>query len=289
MFFFLLAFILIAFVAFLQGLISVFYAGAITLCICYVFASCTPHSIKKNAINLTGLLYCIYWISSAIISLSFENGQMFYVKDPSEYYSLYQSIHSFKLQEYIDNLSNLYLTFKDNNALYNSIMAWLAYLGNGCVNGANMMYYTSFHLLFGVLAALAEYRIMCMLEKPINAFRHTLIFGCLSLYHIYSCVCVRDIWIAATFLWGIVIVLRKTSLRGLLCLFFLFVFTAGTRIYSGLFFIVFIVYYLYKMAQTSPVKGVYYIVMFIFGVVALTSAVGALLLEQTVGDMDALY
>lgn len=284
-----IAFILISFVSFLMGYASIFYAGLIALFLSIVAAVLSPKKIRKNAMYLVGVVFSIYWISSAFISAAFENGGMFYVKDPSEYYLLYKSIHSFNIHEYLDNLTNLYLTFKDNNALYNSLMAWLAYKGNVSLGGANMMYYTAFHLLFGVLSALAIYRILCTIENDSKAMRHAILFCIISLFHIYSCVCVRDIWVAAVYLWAISIVIQPTSFKGLIGLLLLLLFAAGVRIYSGMFFMVFIVYYLYRMAQNSKFKGVYYAFMFFGGIMAISSFIGSLLLEQTIGDMDTLY
>ena len=286
---FIFAIFLIAFVSLIMGYASIFYAGSLCLLVCYFIAFALPKKERKQAINLVGIVFCLYWISSAIISTSFENGHMFYVRDPSEYYATYKTILSFSWSTYIDNLSDLYLTYKDNNALYNTLMAWFAYHGNVTMGGANMMYYTVFHLFFGLLASLAGYRILTTLEDDRKALKHALIFSLISLFHVYSCVCVRDIWIAAFFLWAFVIVVRPPSNRGLLWLLLLFLLTTGTRIYSGLFFLVIIAFYIYKMAQVSRFKGLYYVFMAIVGVAAITSAAGALLLEQTMGDMDNLY
>ncbi len=286
---FAIAFILIIITFFVQDNLSVLYAGLFALMVCFVSALSSSRRERKNALNLTGLVFCIYWFSATIISISFENGQSFYVIDPAGYYANYKSIHSFQINEYFDNLTYLYVAFSDNNALYNSIMEWLAYKGNSISNGANMMYYTSFHLMFGVLCSLAAFKILCSVENGKKAFRHTLIFSFISLFHIYSCVCLRDIWIAAAFLWAIVIVKGQFNIKGLLGLIVLFLFTAGIRIYSGIFFLIFIAYYLYKKASVSHLKLAYYSAMAILGLIALSSAVGSLLVEQTIGEVGNVY
>ncbi len=245
--------------------------------------------------KLFGIIFTVYIISAFIASRSFLNGQFFYVVDPVEYIETYSNINTWSWNSSLSTLTNTYLFFADNNGLYNEGISLWAYLANRFFDGTSVFYLTFFQTLFGVLAALEIYKIFSFYFQPRKAYRYAIFFSLISLFHIYSIVIIRDIVIAYFYMLGLRKVIGKPKFLDIFILLFVLVVTMGVRLYTGLFFGVFIMLWFYKLIQERKYARlkVLLVPIVIVGVVFIgASLASSILIENTTGQLeeyDELY
>lgn len=109
-----------------------------------------------------------------------------------------------------------------------------------------------------------------------KAFNYALVFMLCSPFFNYSIIMVRDIHIAFLFLCGYLIVLKKFSILGLISLGILTFISWGFRTENGLFYFLFIAYYIYQQSSKNLIVKISLTTLFlIVGVVFIASELQA--------------
>ena len=242
-----------------------------------------------------GAIFAIYTLSSFISSRSFLNGQAFYVADSIKYITDYGDVNSWSWDLFFSTLSETYIGFADNNGLYNEGLSLWAYIGNHYLDGTTVFYLTFLQTLFGILASLEIYKIFLIYFGPRKAAKYTIIFAVLSLYHIYSIVIIRDIVLSYFYLLGLRRILSKPKVSDIFILLLVMLVTMGIRLYTGLFFGTFIMYWLYKLIQDTKYAHLKIIIvpLAFFGVAFLGATLAvSVIMEGAEGELehyDELY
>ena len=243
---------------------------------------------RKNGHRVFGIVFPFYIIFAYIFSLSFADGGYFYVNDPQRYLQRFMSVHSWSWNYFWDSLYECYFRFSDSNALYNSTMDGIAYIGNAYLGGTTVFYMTLVQTLFGILCSLEIYKIFNYYFSPKESSKYTIIFALLSCFLMYSCVIIRDIVITYFYLLGFKIVLRECEFVDFFKLMLCFVITMGLRLYSGLFFGVFIVFWVYKLtkSRSTSLKVLLVPIVLAAGLFLVTSFLSQGIVEQTEDEME---
>lgn len=284
----------------LVGIVDGHFSSFVALSLIYVCGFVSVNTRKTtaertNGTKVFGIVFSIYVISALIANYSFHNGQFFYVSDSMKYIERNSNVNTWSWTDVQESLIQTYLYFIDDNGLYNNSLAFWAYIANHFFDGTTVLYLTLFQTLFGVLAILEIYKIFTMYFEPSRAAKYACIFGILSLFHIYSILIIRDIMIAYFYLVGIRKVIGKTKASDGMILFFILIITTGIRLYTGLFFGVFIMLWLYKLVQNTKYAQYRIIIvpiivvgiLFVGAFIASTSLVEST--EGQVGHYDELY
>ena len=245
---------------------------------------------RSNGGKVLGIVYSVYVISAFIASRSFLDGQYFYVVDSMKYIANYSNVTSWSWDYVFSRLSNTYFLFSDDNGLYNETLSLWSYIANYYFDGASVFYLTMFQTLFGVLVSLEIYKIFSLYFDSSRAAKYTSIFALLSLFHIYSIVIIRDIVIAYFYLWGLRKVIGKPQITDGFVLLLVVVVTMGIRLYTGLFFGVFIMFWLYKIIQETKYAN-YRIIIIPLIILGLSfigaSTASSMLTESASGQIDS--
>lgn len=258
------------------------------LCMIYllgiVFSLIIPKEYKKDEIKLFDVIYLVYIISALIVSFSFSTTDYYLVSDSSRYIETYMQ----GTQMFFDSedLSKCYLEFSDSNLLYNAYLNAMAIFTNTKLGGMTVLGMTLLQTIWGILSSIVLFRILARHIEVKKAFRYTLIFALCSLFLFYSTVIIRDIVICFFYLCAFDIVDRKFSLLGVIKLLILIILTWGVRLYSGVFLITFLAYYIYARFRNSHFKAVATL-LFAFLIVAAGAALMASsLMEQTTAELQ---
>lgn len=284
----------------LVGILDGHFSSIAAMFLLFILGAVSVNTIKNpagrvNGGKVFGAVFSIYVISAFIASLSFQNGLHFYVVDPVEYIETYSSCQSWSWDNTLSILSQTYLDFADNNGLFNESLGFWAYVGNVYFDGASVLYLTLFQTLFGVLALLEIYKIFLLYFEPLKSVKYAVIFAVLSLFHIYSIVIIRDIVIAYFYMLGLRVIMEKPKLSDLIILLLVMLATVGVRLYTGLFFGAFIMFWLYKLLRNKRYASMNIILVpiVILGVVFVGGAfLSSVLIENTTGQIeeyDVLY
>ncbi len=287
---YIIAFFALIFVGILDGHFSS-VAAMLLLC---TLGFISVHSVKNKKERyycgkVFSIVFSVYVVSSLISSYSFLNEQFFYVVDPVEYIETYSNINSWSWNNSFTTLTDTYLFFADNNGLYNEGISLWSYIASRYFDGTSVFYLTFFQTLFGVLAALEIFKIFSLYFHPSKAYRYAIIFVLISLFHIYSIVIIRDIVIAFFYMWGLRKVIDKPKLSDIFVLLFVMIITMGVRLYTGLFFGAFIMFWLYKLLRESKFAKykIVFIPLIVVGVVFVgTAFVSSMLIENTTEQLD---
>lgn len=276
------------------------FSSVFAMFLLFILGFCSVN-FRKNGVDkqygskVFGLIFLVYVFSAFIASRSFLNGQSFYVVDSAKYIAEYGKISIWSLDNAISTLNNTYFLLADNNGLFNEGLALWSYIGNHYFDGSSIFYMTLFQTLFGVLASLEIFKIFLLYFNPNKAAKYSCLFALLSLFHIYSIVIIRDIVIAYFYMLGLRIILEKPKFSDIFFLIIVMVVTMGIRLYTGLFFGAFIMFWIYKLVQNKKYSFLKYLMVpiFILGVAFVSaSVVSSVLMENTVGQIeeyDELY
>ena len=250
---------------------------------------------KGHGGKVLGIVFTVYIISAFIASRSFLNGQSFYVGDPLKYLAGYSNINIWSWDEALEVITQTVFFFSDDNGLYNQSLAFWSYIANCYFDGTSVFYMTLFQTLFGVLTALEIYKIFAYYFIPSRASKYVCLFAILSLFHVYSVVVIRDIVIAYFYMLGLRIVIRKPKVSDIFILLLVLLATIGIRLFTGLFFGAFIMFWLYKLLNEKKYARVKFLLVpiIVLGVVFVGAAfASSVLLESTTHQVevnDSIY
>lgn len=250
---------------------------------------------RSNGDKVFGIVFSVYVISALIASISFRDGKYFYVVDSMKYIQEYGNISIWSWDYTLSILSQTYFLFADNNGLFNQSLAAWAYIANHYLDGTTVFYLTLFQTIFGVLAILEVYKIFLLYFEPQKAVKHACLFALLSLFHIYSIVIIRDIVIAYFYMLGLRRIMSKPKILDIFVLLFVMIVTIGVRLYTGLFFGAFIMFWLYKLLQDKKYSGLkfLFVPIILLGIFFVGSSfLSSVLIENTAGQIeeyDELY
>lgn len=160
----------------------------------------------------------------------------------------------------------------------------ICYFANEFFDGSNFMLVIQTNYTLGALSSILLYRILTMYIQKNKAFKYALVFMLCSPFFNYSIIVLRDIHIAFLFLCGFLIVLKNFSIIGLISLVILTFITWGFRTENGLFYFLFIAYYLYQ--QSSKNLTVKITLTTLFLIVGVVFMAGEL---QTASEQMASY
>lgn len=278
-------------VSVLDGSVAAFVASLVAFGLCLWSSSRgETNEMKRNGHKVFGVIFPIYIISAYIFSLSFADGGYFYVNDPQRYLQRFMIVHSWSWDYFWDSLYQCYFMFSDSNALYNNTMDGIAYIGNTYLGGATEFYLTLVQTLFGILCSLEIYKIFTKFFTPKESSKYAIIFALLSCFLMYSCVIIRDIVIAYFYILGFKILLKECKTTDIFKLALYFVIIMGVRLYSGLFFGVLIMFWVYKLAKSrnTSLKILFLPIVLAAGIFLISSFISQGVIEQTEEEM-ALY
>ena len=243
---------------------------------------------RENWKKVFGVVFPIYILSAYIFSLSFADGGYFYVNDPQRYLQRFLSVRSWSWDYFWNSLYECYFGLSDSNALYNSTLESIAYIGNVYLGGATVFYITLIQTLFGILCSLEIYKIFVKYLPPKKSSKYAIIIALLSCFMMYSCVIIRDIVITYFYILGFKIVLRESKTFDVFKLGLYFVIILGLRLYSGLFFGVIIMFWVYKLAKSrnTSLKVLMVPIALAAGIFLVTSFISQGILEQTEEEME---
>lgn len=126
---------------------------------------------------------------------------------------------------YISSISSIATSFFDGNHLL------LQFLGT---------------VLWGTLMCVLLFRLLLFYIDIDKAYKYTLFYSFFTVSTVYSVLLLRDIVISFFFLWGLIVVSKRYSLKGLFLLILITFLVFEIRYEHGIFFILFIIYYLYN-------------------------------------------
>ncbi len=131
------------------------------------------------------------------------------------------------------------------NEGYIFYIASLSSIAQSLFDGNHLLYQFLGTTLFGILSSILLYKFLLLYINKENSYKYALIFMLCSAVFQYSFFLLRDIIIFFFYLLGFIIISKKFSVKGLFILICLNLFIWQLRYESGLFFIVFILYYFY--------------------------------------------
>lgn len=260
-----------------------FCGGILILCLGLLFCLSIRKKYRSGALRTLFVVTPVYVILGYFFSLSFDQERFFGVSDSMRYLQYYQgSTTYFKGIEY---LYETYWGFTDNNGLYNSYVQFWAAIGNLHLGGATVFYMTLAQTLFGILCSIVLYNITTRINSD-TAAKNAILFSCCSIFLFYSSVIVRDITVAFFFLLALDLFNKEFSfLRLVLLVCFGFI-VWGIRLYSGLFYFIFPLTYLYLQITRNVSKQLTIIVLFVLGLLVMPIVATTSIGEQTQAEIE---
>lgn len=289
-------YIVALFALIIVGIFDGHISSVAAMSLLYVLGLWSVNSIKNREKRLQGgkvfgIVFSVYVISAFIASRSFLDGQYFYVSDPMKYIEQYGNVNTWDWNYVFIILSDTYLYFADNNGLFNQGLSLWAYIANHFFDGTTVFYLTFFQTLFGVLASLEIYKIFTLYFEHSKAAKYTCIFAILSLFHIYSVVIIRDIVIAYFYMLGLRKIMGKPKISDLFVLLFVMLIATGVRLYTGLFFGAFIMFWAYKLIQNTKYANYRIIIvpLIVTGIVFVGMAFASSVLVDSTAEQIETY
>ena len=233
----------------------------IIIALTFLYAICIKKELQQNSLYLYIIITFIYLGSATIISQCFSETDFYLSSDPTRYIA---KVHSTTSQSTVlYELFKTYINFQDNNGLYNAMLGELGIICHKYNIIPSSLFITLPQTFFGILTILTLYRIICLFYDSKKSFKYSLIFSICSLVLLYSCIIVRDIIITFIFTKGLEIILQKFKTTHLLILIILMLIACGIRLFSGFFFVLFILYYLYFALNNKFIKIIVLPIVFI--------------------------
>lgn len=191
----------------------------------------------------------VYIFSSLFFSHAFENDNYFLILDARQYF------RNLKMTTMdIDPLISLiscYVIMDDLNELHELFYRYCILFANNYLDGANVLYLTLTNTFFGIISLGPIYRILLKLLPANKAYKYSLLFGLLSPFHFYSVTMVRDIVLACLYAHAFELTLDKFKIKNIVLLLIIGIVAWGVRLYSGLFILAFIFYYVFSNMTSS--------------------------------------
>lgn len=258
------------------------------LCVIYllgiVYSLTIPKEYREYRFKLLNGVYPVYIVSALLVSISFSATDYYLVSDSSRYIENYMQ----RTQMFFDSedLYKCYFEFSDSNLLYNAYLNIMAMFANTKLDGMTVFGMTLLQTVWGMLSSIVLFRILARHIEVERAYSYTLMFALCSLFLFYSTVIIRDIIICFLYLCAFDIVDRKFSLFGVLILLILIFLTWGIRLYSGIFMVVFLAYYVYVWLRNSHLKSVATILVAVVIIIAGVGLMASSLMEQTTAELQ---
>lgn len=264
---------------------SVFVAGiAITVACRLHLLTLSGHDFVYGK-KLMAIVIPVYFVTALIFSYSFDVSHHFLVSDPSRY------IQSYCLSDFnyygIDQLRRCYFELSDNNALYNGSLLALCAFANNHLGGASVLFMTLIQTFFGLMSVMMLYRILLSQFGSEQAFKYTLLFAFGSHLWFYSSVIIRDIAIVYFYLVSTAIIISKFKIRNLIVLIVCIIITWGVRLYSGLFLISFLGYYMYVISTSERSRKVSLVIFVPLLLVLISLMISSSIFDQTAIEINA--
>lgn len=283
--------LILLFVFLVVGIVDAHFSTIIVLGAGYLLSLilifCFKSQYRKNAFLVANIVYPLYIISAAIFSQSFEDGRYFWVYDPANYLLRFSNISSWDFDYVLEQLENCYFNFADSNALYNFGMDYLCYIMNTMLDGTSVLSITLVQTIFGVLICLLVYDILSLYFDQKKVIKYTLLFALFTLIHVYSCFVIRDIILVFFYTLAFkILLMKRQNFLQLLILLISMIISIGIRLYTGLFFGVFIMLWFYKYLSKSRFRALLYPLVFIGILFIVSLFASSILLEQTLGEME---
>lgn len=279
------------FIAFLVVLLLAVVDGAgsavmliFTLLVGMLICMTLPQKQRSHGLNLLAVVFSIYASVAYIVSLSFSSSEFFYVSDTMRYIESYinRTTFFYSQQDFFD----CYFHFSDTNLLFNAYLNEMAIIMNNYFGGMTVYGMTLCLTIFGILSSLVLYKIFLRHFDEKYAYRQVLLFSICSQFFLYSTVIIRDVVICFLYLVAFDIIDRKFSIKGLLMLFVVVLLSWGVRLYSGVFLMSFIWYYLYAKMSSGTTRFIGKFLAVLFGVIIVVAIIGSSLMEQTTEELD---
>ena len=198
---------------------------------------------RKYCNKLLLITFAVYAISAIIFSTTFEGPRAFVTPDALQYFS-HLKMTSMDLNP-LYSIIACYGLMDDGNEMHELFVRYCILFSNNYLDGASVIYLTMINVLFGVMSIGPVYRILLKVTTSEKAYKYTLAFALLSPFHFYSVCFVRDIIITFFYAHAIELTFDKFKIRNLLLLLLIVVIVWGIRLYSGLFVLAFVCYYIF--------------------------------------------
>lgn len=253
------------------------------LCNTIACSTIRNHTTKVKAYKLATIVSCVYFISAYINSLNFDNTKFFLVLDPTTYFPFLNL--TAPNTDFVEYIKSCYFELSDSNALHEVYVRYASIIANNYFDGATVLFQTLLHTIFGVLASLTLFRILSRYFDSSKSFRYALVFALCSPFFYYSTVVIRDIIIAYFYIRGFEIILEKFSVKGIVQLIILMLLTWGCRLYSGFFYSLLILYYLYINFKTTIYGKFVLFLMILIGSTVIISGGLSSAVEQSQNEL----
>jgi hypothetical protein len=160
---------------------------------------------------------------------------------------------------------------------------------NNVIGNNSVFAMTLCNTVFGILSINSLYELLLRYFDTDKAKKYTLIFAVCSIFFIYSDVIIRDIVITFFFLQAFNIVLKPFSLKGLALLVMYMLIVWGIRLYTGFFYGIFIMQYIYLRFYDTKYRGITVSIFIIFALFVAGMIIGSAAMEQTTEELDHYY
>lgn len=256
----------------------------LTLLIGMLICMTLPQKQRSRGLNLLAVVFSIYASVAYVASLSFSSNEFFYVSDSMRYIESYikRTTFHYSQQDFYD----CYFHFSDSNLLFNAYLNEMAMIMNKYFGGMTIYGMTLCITIFGIFSSIVMYKIFLRHFDDKFAFRQVLLFALCSQFFLYSTLIIRDIAICFLYLVAFDIIDRKFSIKGLLILFVVMLLSWGVRLYSGVFLMAFIWYYLYTKMSNGAARFIGKFLAVLFGVIIVIAIIGSSLMEQTTEELE---
>lgn len=243
-----------------------------------------PQKQRRRGLDLLAIVFSVYVSVAYIASLSFSDNQFFYVSDSMRYIGSYINRTNFYYSQ--EDFYDCYFSFSDTNLLFNAYLNEMAMIMNKYFGGMTTYGMTLCITIFGIFSSIVMYKIFLRHFDDKFAFRQVLLFALCSQFFLYSTLIIRDIVICFLYMIAFDIIDRKFSIRGLLMLFVVMLLSWGVRLYSGVFLLAFVWYYLYTSTSKGSAKIIGQMFAIIMGVIIVSAIIGSSLMEQTTEELE---
>ena len=266
-----------------DGSFSSFVYNSVILILGFIYTRRVEKPWRSDAIRILSIVFPLYIGVAFVWSLSFTNGEHFYVIDPVKYISEYIHSRSFDYNE--ERIYSFFINREGKDIVYVETLRVVSGLSNRFLGGMTVYCMTLIQTLFGVLSSITLYQILCKYYKK-DAYKYTLTFSCCSLFLMYSCLIIRDIIIAYFFLEAIRIILGQFKLSNVFVLILLAFLAAGIRMMSGAFLGLFTMLYVYLATRRSKYGTFLTGIFVIIAIILFSVVISSVFYEDSIAEIE---
>lgn len=219
------------------------------------------------AYKLLSIVSVVYILLAFLISFVYREKQEIFI-------DCYSYIENLNLTQFDIDVNDFLIAglvrLEDLNVLHEIGYRLFIIISNNYLDGASIFTLTYIHTIFGIFSSILVYRLMLIFFNPHSSYKYTLTFALLSPFLVYSTVILRDIIIAFLYLLVFDIVLREFKISRIVPILLIIILVTGCRLYSGLFLITFLLYYIYKGISHTKYANILIVVgaIVLFGIVS---------------------